>query len=71
MAKRQIFKLQLSENVWDKTVLVYNKNKRICNELPVTSELKKFMGQKRKIYVLGEMKNEELYIICKVSERTW
>lgn len=71
MAKRQIFKLQLSENVRDETGLVYNKNKRICNELSVTPELKKFMGQKRKIYVLGEMKDEELYIICKVSERTW
>lgn len=43
MSKRFVLKMQLSEFPYEKRVLIYNKNKTIMTELPVTPEIKNFL----------------------------
>jgi hypothetical protein len=71
MSKRFVLKMQLSEFPYEKRVLIYNKNKTIMTELPVTPEIKKLFNGKHKIFVLGEIDGATVNIVCKIKDKSW
>lgn len=71
MSKRFVLKMQLSEFPYEKRVLIYNKNKAIMTELPVTPEIKKLFNGKHKIFVLGEIDGATVNIVCKIKDKSW
>lgn len=71
MSKRFVLKMQLSEFPHEKMALVYNRNKTIMTELPVTPEIKKLFNGKHKIFVLGEIDGATVNIVCKIKDKSW
>lgn len=71
MSKRFVLKMQLSKFPYEKRVLIYNKNKTIMTELPVTPEIKKLFNGKHKIFVLGEIDGATVNIVCKIKDKSW
>lgn len=71
MSKRFVLKMQLSEFPYEKRVLIYNKNKTIMTELPVTPEIKKLFNGKHKIFVLGEIDGATVNIVYKIKDKSW
>lgn len=70
----QIFKVQRpicsSEN--DTPILIYNKDRSIYHQMPISQEMAKFIGTSYKIYVKGYINSEGiLQIVEKVGNQPW
>ena len=69
--KNQIFKLQKSLNA-PSVMLIYNKNRSIFDQFPLSDEVAKFMEDKFKIYVYGTIESDGQVRINGVApEQRW
>ena len=68
-----IFKIQLPivSSEMEPQAFIYNKDKRIMLELPVSQVLSHFKGDELKVYVLAEPTINGLEIIKRVQYQDW
>lgn len=69
--KSEIFKIQRPVSN-SSLLLIYNKDRSICSQIPITQEVAKLMATSYKIYVRGYVNNDGiLQIEEKVSQQRW
>ena len=68
----EIFKLQRPMGMTGGPILIYNRNRSIFSQIPITQEIAKYMGISYKIYVKGYIDSDGiLQINEKVGAQRW
>ena len=70
----QIFKVQrpICSSESNAPILIYNKDRSIYYQMPISQEIAKFMGTSYRIYIKGYINNDGiLQIIEKVGNQPW
>lgn len=72
MSKNKLTVFKIQRSLDGTSMLIYNKKRTKCGEMPYDHSLDEMFGEKDKIYVLGHMDSDgRIGIQQRVNDRGW